>query len=139
MKRFNSLLLAVFGMQIIAAGAADLTIDITGVEKPHGKVVVSIYKSSESFLKAPVSRLSVGASTPGVSVVMRSLEPGEYALSAYQDENDNGLLDTNMLGVPTEHAGASNNAREKFGPPKFEQAKFSVERADMTASFQLHR
>jgi uncharacterized protein (DUF2141 family) len=42
------------------------------------------------------------------------------------DENNNGKLDVNFLGIPTEGVGASNDAKAMFGPPTFDAAKFVV-------------
>ena len=55
------------------------------------------------------------------------VKPGTYAVSTFHDENSNGKLDTNLLGIPTEGVGASNNAKGHFGPPKFDDAKFRFE------------
>ena len=120
------------------ASAADLTIEVSGVESASGKIVVSVYKTAESFLKTPDASVAVAAAIPGVVAVIRKLEPGEYAVSAYQDLNGNGQIDRSMFGIPKEPNGASNNAREKFGPPKFEQAKFKVGSADLTIALTLH-
>lgn len=57
--------------------------------------------------------------------VFRSVPKGSYALSAFHDQNANGKLDTNFIGLPIEDYGASRNARGTFGPPSFDDAKFS--------------
>jgi uncharacterized protein (DUF2141 family) len=54
----------------------------------------------------------------------REIAPGRYAVSVYHDENSNGKLDTNFLGIPREGVGASNNARGHMGSPKFDAAAF---------------
>jgi uncharacterized protein (DUF2141 family) len=43
----------------------------------------------------------------------------------FHDENSNGKLDTNLLGIPREGVSASNNAKGHFGPPKFDAAAFN--------------
>ena len=50
--------------------------------------------------------------------------PGTYAVAVFHDENSNGKLDTNFLGIPREGVGASNGARGHLGPPKFDAATF---------------
>jgi uncharacterized protein (DUF2141 family) len=50
--------------------------------------------------------------------------PATYAVSVIHDENSNGRLDTNVIGIPREGVGASNNAKGHFGPPKFDAASF---------------
>jgi uncharacterized protein (DUF2141 family) len=54
------------------------------------------------------------------------LPEGEYAVSLFVDENSNGKMDKNAIGIPTEAYGFSNDASGNFGPPSFEQAKFVV-------------
>lgn len=55
------------------------------------------------------------------------LPPGDYAISAIHDENDNKKLDKSFIGMPTEGVAFSNNAKISFGPPKFEKARFHIE------------
>ena len=50
--------------------------------------------------------------------------PGRYAVSVFHDENNNGKLATNFVGMPKEGVGASTNAKGHFGPPKFDAAAF---------------
>ena len=49
---------------------------------------------------------------------------GTYAVSVVHDENSNGKLDRNFIGVPREGVGASNDAKGHMGPPKFNAASF---------------
>ena len=44
----------------------------------------------------------------------------------FVDENDNGKLDANAIGMPIEPYAFSNDASGSFGPPSFAQAKFVV-------------
>jgi uncharacterized protein (DUF2141 family) len=53
-----------------------------------------------------------------------NIPSGTYAVSVFHDENSNGKLDTNFLGIPREGVGASNNAKGHLGPPKFSAAAF---------------
>jgi uncharacterized protein (DUF2141 family) len=50
--------------------------------------------------------------------------PGTYAVSVFHDENSNGKLDRNILRMPKEGVGVSNNAAGHFGPPKFDDMAF---------------
>jgi uncharacterized protein (DUF2141 family) len=45
-------------------------------------------------------------------------------VSVVHDENANGKLDTNFVGMPREGVGASNDAKGHMGPPKFNAASF---------------
>jgi uncharacterized protein (DUF2141 family) len=54
------------------------------------------------------------------------LPAGTYAIGLLHDENDNGKMDTNFVGLPKEGYGASNDAKATFGPPKFKDAKVEL-------------
>ena len=58
--------------------------------------------------------------------VIEGVPDGEYAVTVFQDLNENGELDTSSIGFPREPYGFSNDARGSFGPPKFRKAKFDV-------------
>ena len=50
----------------------------------------------------------------------------EYAVHVFHDLDSNGKMKTNFIGIPREPTGVSNEAKGKFGPPKFKDAKFAV-------------
>jgi uncharacterized protein (DUF2141 family) len=72
-----------------------------------------------------------------VVVVIDSLKYGEYAVRVFHDENRDGKLDTNFLGIPTEDYGYSNDASEWFGPPSWENAKFIFNKPEMTIEINV--
>ena len=66
------------------------------------------------------------------------IPPGTYALAVIHDENMNGKLDTNWLGIPTEGYGFSNDAKAILGPPSFSAASFTYDGQDMEMTISLH-
>jgi len=102
---------------------------ITGLRSDKGKLYLSIYSSEKGYPKEPSAayRLAFSDIRNGKSIVLLAGIPrGTYAIACYHDENDNGKLDTNFLGIPKEGTGASNDARGSLGPPKFKDAKFQL-------------
>lgn len=69
--------------------------------------------------------------------IFNDVRPGVYGISAYHDENKNGKLDTNMVGMPVEDYGASRDARATFSAPNFEDAKFEYKGGKLQMSAQL--
>ena len=63
---------------------------------------------------------------------------GKYALAVVHDENMDGKLDTNWLGIPTEGYGFSNDAKATLGPPSFSAASFLYNGEDMKMTISLH-
>ena len=50
-----------------------------------------------------------------------------YAVMVLHDENENYQMDFNRLGLPKEEA-ANSGKRNKYGPPRFELAKFELKK-----------
>jgi uncharacterized protein (DUF2141 family) len=65
------------------------------------------------------------------------IAPGTYAVALFHDENGDGKLDTNFMGVPREGVGVSNNKLRSFGPPRWDDAKFPLG-ADLVLDVSLH-
>jgi uncharacterized protein (DUF2141 family) len=68
--------------------------------------------------------------------VFGGLPVGLYAIKSFADENGNGKLDTNLIGLPVERYGFANDARGRMGPPAFDAAAVQVN-ADSSSSFEL--
>jgi uncharacterized protein (DUF2141 family) len=113
---------------LTAAGATDLTVTISGARNATGSISAGIFNSESSFPKAPQAFASfrIKAQQGTVSFTVHNLPPGKYAVTSYHDENDNGKLDTDVTGLPTEGYGVSNDAREILGPPQFAKASFGL-------------
>ena len=120
-----------------SAGAGTLQVVVTGVRSAAGHVLVAVC-DRESFLQPTCRYQGRAAAAPGsVTVTISGIPPGTYAAQAYQDENDNGKIDRNFFGVPTEGIGFSNDAPMRFGPPSFAAAAFTLGAAGGTISFRL--
>ncbi|MFZ6871522.1 DUF2141 domain-containing protein [Undibacterium sp. Di27W] len=128
-----SVAFAVTGM----AQAAELTVEVTGLKSAKGKVMVAVYDKSENFLKQPFKVAAVDAQADKVKLLIAGLPAGDYALSVFQDENSNGKLDTNPIGMPVEPYGFSNDAAGNYGPPSFAQALVQVSDAGKLISIKL--
>lgn len=117
--------------------AADLTVEITNPKSADGFVGAALYRGEAGWLKDGNAVASLRAAANGkVVLVFRGLEPGRYALSAMHDENGNGKLDRNLVGLPIERYGFSRGARGAFGPPTFEASAFELD-GDTTLTLAL--
>ncbi len=111
-----------------AASAADLTVNISGAHNASGSIATGILNSEGSFPKPPVAfaAFRVKAAAGPVSFTVHDLPPGRYAVTSFHDENDNGKLDADQIGLPTEGYGVSNKAREILSPPQWSKASFEL-------------
>jgi len=119
------------------AGAGfTLTVKIEGLSAKTGKLFVSLHDKAASWpgkSELAVRRMAVD---PADTVVLENVPAGTWAVSVVHDVNGNGKVDTNFLGIPKEPVGVSNDAKGRFGPPKFDDAKFKLER-DMTITIHM--
>ena len=128
MHRCLSLLIAL-GVTIAApAVAGDLEIRVGGVNNGDGRVMVAVFDAAERVMgdDTQTAALMLPARKGVVRAVIGDLPPGTYAISVYHDANGNQELDTNMLGMPREGYGFSNDARGVAGPPSFQAASFEI-------------
>ena len=119
------------------AQAADLTVAVAGVQSAKGQVMVAVYDGAEHFLKQPLRTAAVAAQPGQVQLLIADLPPGDYAVSLFQDENGNGKLDKNPVGMPVEPYGFSNDAAGNYGPPSFQQSRAHLAAAGNTVTVNL--
>ena len=126
-------------ISLVDATAADLTVIVRGVPSARGHVLCAVYPDAQHFLKqtADSERMRVAAKRGDVQFVFHGLAPGRYAVTAFHDANDNGRVDLNSNGVPTELVGFSNDARGIGGPPSFQQASFELPPGGKTLTLYL--
>jgi len=108
--------------------AADLTIDIEGITSQQGRLMLAVMGSAEAWKGQGKPAAQSGGAPDGdgtLSLKVADLAPGSYAIRVMHDENDNGKLDTNVVGMPTEGYGFSNNP-QVMRAATFEEARFEV-------------
>jgi uncharacterized protein (DUF2141 family) len=103
-----------------------LLVILKGFENHEGEARLALCPSRENFeADEQAFRSAIVPVSRGTAIVeLDSIPEGFYAIKVYHDENENGELDTNFLGAPSEVYGYSNNARGTFGPADWEDAKF---------------
>lgn len=104
-----------------------LEISLSGLRSANGDVRLCVWHGPTKFPgnKCGGEQIVVRAEQPAVMVSV-PLAPGDYAVSLIHDENGNGKLDTNFLGIPTEGVGFSKNPKLSFGPPTYVASRFDV-------------
>ena len=120
---------ALLAASLIAAPiafAADLTVNVDSIAKPQGTIVLGLFNEGTYDGDGAVDGANLTVEDDSVTVTFEGLEPGEYAVKLYHDVNDDGEMNTNPFGMPTEPFAFSNDAKGRFGPAKWDAAKFSV-------------
>lgn len=119
-----------------------LTVRVTGARNTKGKILVTLFQGARGFPDDPseASRQQSAAIDPNtlsVQVIFKDLPHGTFAVSVLHDENSNGKMDKNFVGMPKEGYGASNNPKKKRRAPTFDEAKFSLTSAEQTVEIAL--
>lgn len=107
----------------------DVEITVKKIKNAKGKILIGIFKDNPSFEKEKAFKsiiLTKETRSNGTLKVTTQLEPGIYGASLLDDENDNGKMDYNFMGIPKEGFGFSNYYFSGFSKPKFDVFKFEV-------------
>lgn len=109
-----------------AGKTGDMIVDISNIRVGEGCLRLGIYDTPEAFVDknagGPYGKMIRSLKKTRQTVVIPDLPYGRYVLALYQDCNDNGKLDTNFFGVPTEPYAFSNNPGNKWSSPSFADA-----------------
>lgn len=119
----SSLLLASF----ISSTDTSVELNITNISEARGVVRISVFANAADF---DADRNAVFAD----AITLTSKQPVQleipvdsrktYGIGLYHDVNNNGKLDTNALGIPTEPYAFSNNPAAKWQAPTFADIAF---------------
>jgi len=104
----------------------DLKVEIIGMKNDNGQVFIALYNTEKSFLKKPYKGTIAKIKDKKATAILKNIPKGIYAVSVFHDENNNQKLDTRIFGIPKEPYGCSNGASGFMGPPKYEDAKFTL-------------
>lgn len=113
-----------------------IAVEILQIDKDKGQILIGLYDSEATWLKNPCKGVFGKIENGKCAVIFKDIPVGTYAISAFHDENNDQELDT-FLGIPTEDTGSSNDAPAKYGPPKWEAAKFEVKGRAITKIINL--
>jgi uncharacterized protein (DUF2141 family) len=135
-KPTNFILLLIFLLPFFAGASpavsestGNLIINISGFPSSEGFAMVALHNSEESYEGGEVSAVAktkIKMVDQKVQVVFTNLPYGWYGVSLYHDENGNGQMDKNAMGIPKEAYGFSNNAKGFFGRPNYKEVMFQL-------------
>ncbi|MET0273617.1 MAG: DUF2141 domain-containing protein [Phenylobacterium sp.] len=128
MTRTILLASALFGLATTSAAQStgDLTL-IFEVGARTGQVMVALFPSQAAYDADKGGQLrAVTVGEGAVGMTFKGLAPGRYAVKSFHDVNGDGKMALNLMGMPTEPYGFSNNAVVRYGPPAWDAAAFDV-------------
>jgi len=119
-----------------------LTVKINGLRNTKGRVRVALYKDAAGFPTDPSSIViakpaDIDPKTLTAVAVFEDLPQGVYAATVLHDENLVGKMEYDAQGMPLEGYGISNNPSSSYGPPSFDDAKFTVTQSSAAIEIKM--
>jgi uncharacterized protein (DUF2141 family) len=109
----------------------NLDVKFSGLRDSKGQVCLSLFAgpkgfpgdtSSTDFLMKRCAPVSNKIAT----ITFDDLKPGNYAVSAFHDANEDSKMNKGGFGIPLEGFGFSNNPAIGFSAPSFTETQFKV-------------
>lgn len=119
-----------------------LTVRVIGARNAKGKIGITLFQDAQGFpddTSKAIRQQSVeiDPNTMSAQVTFKDVPQGTFAVSVLHDENGNGKMDKNFVGIPKEGYGASNNSKKKRRAPRFDEAKFSLNSSEQSIEITL--
>jgi uncharacterized protein (DUF2141 family) len=107
-----------------APRTVSVTVHITGMRNAEGNLRVALRRDENAIVEGRT--VDIDPKTLTAKLVFENVPEGPYGIAVIHDENKNGKLDFNEMGMPLEGYGYSNNPPKKPGPAPFEDTKFTL-------------
>jgi uncharacterized protein (DUF2141 family) len=140
MKSWLALLVFLSVCNLSCGQTGRITITVKGIHAERGGLLTTGIFEKGNFPKMGKHLFGISKEVQGstMQIIFEDVPEGQYAVAVFQDEDRNKKLNTNFIGYPLEPMGFSNNAKIKFGPPSFDEAKVSVQNEQvLNLSIQL--
>ncbi len=116
-------------------------VQIPNIKNNTGTVACALFESPAGFptefLQSATNIIMMKIVDTQARCSFLGVPPGTYALAVIHDENMDGKLNTNFLGVPTEGYGFSSGAEAGMSAPSFEAANFSYDGQNLDLTIRL--
>lgn len=117
-------------------------VKILNIRNSIGTVACALFESPAGF---PIEFLNSATNVMVIKIRkaqarcdFEDIPPGTYAMAVIHDENMNGKLETDLLGIPTEGYGFSNDVKGVVGAPSFSTASFPYDGQNLDLTMSLH-
>lgn len=130
------------GLVLAQARCPGIHVQILNIRNSTGTVACALFESPEGFpteyLRAATNIMVIKVRAKQARCDFEDIALGTYALVVIHDEDMNGKLETNWLGVPTEGYGFSNDVSAALGAPSFTAASFAYDGRILDLTISLH-
>lgn len=123
--------------------SGDLVINLKNVKTLEGMIWLALYDSEENLFVKDKSILKgikveeTGELTGKLTVKMDQVLFGTYALAIYHDINNDGKLNQNILGIPTEPYAFARKPKSKWRAPRYKELTFDFSETNQEITTKL--
>ncbi len=118
-----------------------INLSISNIKNTNGSILISVFSSADGFPgddKKAIAKFKIEKITGSTATFkITGLKPGKYAVSLLHDENNDLVCNTNILGIPNEGIGCSNNPKSVMGPPKYKDSEFVYTGESITLNIKM--
>lgn len=128
-KIITILLAFYFTSSLYSKDECSLNLKFSGIKNTTGKILIGVFnKTHKDFPddKYIFKKFESKITSKDMEYKIASIPCGKYSIAVIHDENSNKKLDKNMIGIPKEGFGFSNNPGASAGPPAYENAEFTL-------------
>jgi uncharacterized protein (DUF2141 family) len=138
--KFLTLTFFSFVTAIASATAADITITVQGVRNDAGKIAALAFVKADGFpdrVALAKAQSQVNAQKGAVTLVLKNVPEGKVALTILHDEDGDGKLKRNIVGIPQEGVGMTGKPLGNRAP-RFDEAVIEIkgdEKCEITIKY----
>jgi uncharacterized protein (DUF2141 family) len=117
-----------------------LTVTINGIKNKQGQLCLSLFENELGFPSNGNNAIQIyclEVTDTQLEVKFPNLQAGNYAVAVFHDANNDGTLNRNWLGIPTEGFGFSKNPNILKGIPKFVDSAIIVTDSHTNIEIQI--
>jgi len=136
MKFIKSVKLAlIISTATFSVKSAELLVSIDHIKSDQGSVLAQLFHGEENYKNNKSQEHAIFAAKTGYGELrFENLQPGEYVVRMFHDENSNNKMDANAFGMPTEGYGFSNEAVGNMGPPQYKDMVVTIKSDDQVVN-----
>ncbi len=136
--RYALAVMLVWGIAVSSCRAGEIVVHVDHVSPKGGIISAALFDRADYHDNGhPLASRNVPARFASTTFTFSHVKPGLYAIKMFQDINRNGKFDTDLLGLPLEPYGFSNNARPLLSEPGFDATRFRVGRGKTVITIRL--
>lgn len=138
MKFLSTILILLASILSVSAqeGNQKITVTVINATSDDGTIKFALSDKQNFLVGKPIQAKESKIENGKATVIFENVPAGEYAITCFHDKNSNNKMDFQPSGMPMEDYGASNNVMN-FGPPKYDDAKFTITNKDVSLDIKF--